>query len=66
MKAYMIQDDFNSKNFPETEDDSVMAYLEDDGTGNVTIGGKGGVVANESMIAYFVGFTSMTSIDYQF
>ena len=51
----------------ETGDGSVMGYLEDDGTGTgtykLTIGGKGGVVANESMIAYFDGFTNMTSID---
>ena len=37
-----------------------MAYVEDDGTGNgtykVTIGGKGGIIANESMIGYFDGF----------
>ncbi len=34
-----------------------MAYVEDDGTGNstykVTIGGKGGIIANESMVSYF-------------
>ena len=51
----------------EAGDGSVMAYVEDDGTGTgtykLTIGGKGGVVANESMIAYFDGFTNMTSID---
>ena len=51
----------------EAGDDSVMAYVEDDGSGNstykVTIGGKGGIVANESMIYYFAGFYKMTSID---
>ena len=51
----------------EAQDGSVMAYVEDDGTGNstykVTIGGKGGIIANESMIAYFFGFNKMTSID---
>ena len=51
----------------EAQDGSVMAYVEDDGTGNstykVTIGGKGGIIANESMIGYFVGFNKMTSID---
>ncbi|MDD6419080.1 MAG: BspA family leucine-rich repeat surface protein [Clostridium sp.] len=51
----------------ETQDGSVMAYVEDDGTSNgtykVTIGGKGGIIANESMIGYFVGFYEMTSID---
>ena len=44
-----------------------MAYVEDDGTGNstykVTIGGKGGIIANENMIGYFGGFDKMTSID---
>ena len=51
----------------EAGDGSVMAYVEDDGTGNstyrVTIGGKGGIIANEAMISYFDGFNKMTSID---
>ncbi len=51
----------------EASDGSVMAYVEDDGTGNstykVTIGGKGGIIANESMLGYFSGFNKMTSID---
>ena len=51
----------------EAGDGSVMAYVEDDGSGNstykVTIGGKGGIVANESMIGYFSGFNKMTSVD---
>ena len=51
----------------EAGDGSVMAYVEDDGTGNstykVTIGGKGGIIANESMIDYFGDFNKMTSID---
>ena len=51
----------------EAGDGSVMAYVEDDGSGNstykVTIGGKGGIIANESMIGYFGGFDKMTSID---
>ena len=51
----------------EAGDGSVMAYVEDDGTGNstykVTIGGKGGIIANESMIGYFGGFSKMTSVD---
>ena len=51
----------------EAGDGSVMAYVEDDGTGNdtykVTIGGKGGIIANESMIGYFEDFNKMTSID---
>ena len=51
----------------EAGDGSVMAYVEDDGTGNstykLTIGGKGGIIANESMIEYFWNFNKMTSID---
>ena len=51
----------------EAGDGSVMAYVEDDGSGNstykVTIGGKGGIIANENMIVYFAGFNKMTSID---
>ena len=51
----------------EAQDGSVMAYVEDDGSGNstykVTIGGKGGIIANESMIDYFASFDKMTSID---
>ena len=51
----------------EAGDGSVMAYVEDDGTGNdtkkLTIGGKGGIIANESMIGYFSGFNKMASID---
>ena len=51
----------------EAGDGSVMAYVEDDGSGNstykVTIGGKGGIIANESMRSYFARFNKMTSID---
>ena len=51
----------------EAQDGSVMAYVEDDGSGNstykLTIGGKGGIIANESMISYFSEFNKMTSID---
>ena len=51
----------------EAGDGSIMAYVEDDGSGNstykLTIGGKGGIIANESMINYFAGFNKMTSID---
>ena len=51
----------------EAGDGSVMAYVEDDGTGNstykLTIGGRGGIIANESMVGYFSGFNKMTSID---
>ena len=51
----------------EAADGSVMAYVEDDGTGNstykVTIGGKDGIIANENMVGYFYGFRKVTSID---
>ena len=51
----------------EAGDGSVMAYVEDDETGNgtykVTIGGKGGIIANESMLGYFGRFSKMTSVD---
>ena len=51
----------------EARNGSVMAYVKDDGSGNgtyqVTIGGKGGIIANESMIGYFEDFNKMTSID---
>ena len=51
----------------ETGDSSVMAYVEDDGTGNstykLTIGGKDGIIANESMVEYFYWFSEVTSID---
>ena len=51
----------------EAGDGSVMAYSEDDGTGNgtykVTIGGKSGILANENMKGYFDGFHAITSID---
>ncbi len=51
----------------EAGDGSVMAYVEDDGSGNstykVTIGGQDGVIANESMIGYFFYFSKVTSID---
>ena len=51
----------------EAGNGSVMAYVEDGGTGNgtykLTIGGQGGIIANESMVGYFVGFEKMTSID---
>ena len=51
----------------EAGDGSVMAYVEDDGSGNstykVTIGGKDGIIANENMVGYFSGFRRVTSID---
>ena len=51
----------------EAQDGSVMAYVEDDGSGNstykLTIGGKAGIIANESMVGYFYWFSEVTSID---
>ncbi len=51
----------------EAGDGSVMAYAEDDGTGNgtykVTIGGKEGVIANEIMIDYFADFYIISELD---
>ncbi len=53
----------------EAGDGSVMAYVEDDekndgnSTYKLTIGGKGGIIANENMIGYFLALLKMTSID---
>ena len=51
----------------EEQNKSVMAYLEDDGTGagtyKLTIGSKGKVIASESMKNYFNGFTNLKSMD---
>ena len=50
----------------EAGDGSVIAYVENDGdkySHKITIGGKGGIIANESMINYFRGFGNVTSID---
>ena len=52
----------------EAGDGRVVAYIEDDGTGNgtyqVTIGGDGGkVVANENSSDLFNGFSSLKEID---
>ena len=41
---------------PLSETNTTYAY-------KLTIGGKGGIIANESMIVYFVAFYKMTSID---
>ena len=41
---------------PLSETNTTYAY-------KLTIGGKGGIIANESMIGYFSGFNKMTSID---
>ena len=54
----------------EAGDGSVMAYVEETGadedgnsTYKVTIGGKGGIIANESMVYYFSSFSNVASID---
>ena len=50
----------------EAGDGSVIAYVENDGdkySHKITIGGKGGIIANESMINYFRDFNHVTSID---
>ena len=51
----------------EDQDKSVMAYAEDDGTGagtyKLTIGGRNGIIANESMESYFLAFTNVKTID---
>ncbi len=50
----------------EAGDGSVIAYVENDGdkySHKITIGGKGGIIANESMISYFRDFNYVTSID---
>ena len=51
----------------EKQNGSVIAYIEDDGTGSgtykVTIGGEGKIIANYDMSSYFSFFTNLTSID---
>ena len=51
----------------EKQNESVIAYIEDDGTGagtyKVTIGGEGSIIANYDMSSYFFYFTNLTSID---
>ncbi len=51
----------------ETQDESVIAYIEDDGTGNgtykVTIGATGGVRVNSDARYLFYKFTKVTTID---
>ena len=48
-------------------DGSVIAYIEDDGRGEgtykVTIGGTGGIIANQRSIYLFYNFTGLESID---
>ena len=51
----------------EKQNGSVIAYIEDDGTGagtyKVTIGGEGKIIANKNMMSYFSGFSNTISID---
>ena len=51
----------------EKQNGSVIAYVEDDGTGagtyKVTIGGEGKIIANYDMGSYFSGFSNTKSID---
>ena len=51
----------------EKQNGSVIAYIEDDGTGagtyKVTIGAQDKIIANYDMSNYFDGFTNCTSID---
>ncbi len=49
------------------DDGSVIAYVEDDGTGSgtykLTIGGNGKIIANPDMSFYFYNFNKLTNID---
>ena len=49
-------------------DGSVIAYIEDDGSGSgtyrVTIGAQGDIIANQDMSYLFYGFTSLQSVDF--
>lgn len=49
---------------------TVVAYIEDDGTGNgtykVTIGGNGKVIANEDSSFLFSGFSNLKKIDFTY
>ena len=51
----------------QAKDTSVIAYLEDDGSGNetykVTIGGRGGVIANSTSASLFENFTGVININ---
>ena len=51
----------------EKQNGSVIAYIEDDGTGaetyKLTIGGKGKIIANYDMSRYFSGFTNCNTMD---
>ena len=54
----------------EKQNGSVIAYIEDDGSGlgtyKVTIGGEGRIIANYDMNSYFSDFTNLISIDLSF
>ncbi len=47
------------------QDQSVIAYIEDDGSGGykVTIGGRGGIIANQTSDQLFMNFSNMQTID---
>ncbi len=49
------------------DDGSVVAYIEDDGTGSgtykLTIGGNGKIIANPNMSVYFSSFSNLKTID---
>ena len=51
----------------EKQNGSVIAYVEDDGTGSgtykVTIGGEGSIIANYDMTKYFQKFENCTTMD---
>ena len=51
----------------EKQNGSVIAYVEDDGTGSgtykVTIGGEGSIIANYDMTKYFQTFENCTTMD---
>ena len=51
----------------EKQNGSVIAYIEDDGTGagtyKVTIGGEGSIIANYDMDSYFYWFSNCTTMD---
>ena len=51
----------------EKQNGSVIAYIEDDGTGSgtykLTIGAQDKIIANYDMESYFYNFINLTSID---
>lgn len=54
----------------EARDGSVIAYIEDDGSGTgtyqLTIGGNGGIIANQNSVDLFYGFTNVQSMDLRY